>query len=62
MKIIVDKLPSNPARCPYSKWHPYPPIVESPGYYMCKSGSYEAHCNLNTNSSECNLLKKCTSR
>lgn len=36
--FIVESVPDSPKNCPFSKWHSYPPIVKSPGYYECKLG------------------------
>ena len=44
MKFIVDKMPKYESECPFSKWKPYPPIVEKTGDYFCDKDN--AICNL----------------
>lgn len=56
MKFIVDKLPKCSEECDFSKWHPYPPIIEEPGYYECTKNKRE--CNLTKGKNECYLLKE----
>ena len=56
MKFIVDKLPNNSQDCIFSKWHPYPPIIEEAGYYECVKCKMK--CNLSREESECHLLKE----
>lgn len=54
MKIVVDGLPIEQRECPFSKWHPYPPIVKDPGYYECE---YGGKCSLTRNSmNECRMF------
>lgn len=36
MKFIVDEMPKKQRECPFSDWHPYPPIVEKAGDWYCK--------------------------
>lgn len=36
--FIVEEVPKSPSQCPFSKWHPNPPILEEPGYYECLLG------------------------
>lgn len=36
--LIVEGVPECADDCPFSKWHPYPPIIETPGYYECQLG------------------------
>lgn len=36
--FIVEKVPRDPRDCPFSTWYPYPPVVQSPGYYECSFG------------------------
>ena len=52
MKFIVDKLPTA-CDCPFSRWKPYPPIVEEPGIYVCTLDN--RNCNLSNNG--CRYLK-----
>jgi len=35
MKFLVDQAPVSKDSCPFSKWVPYPPCIEEPGYYKC---------------------------
>ena len=53
MKFIVDKMPISSGDCLFSKWHPFPPICETPGYYECSLT--KKWCNLTE--IECDLLK-----
>lgn len=54
MKLLVDELPETPVQCPYSQWHPNPPILEEPGYYTCRK---EHKCNLGACDGECLMFK-----
>lgn len=54
MKILVDSLPRHPSVCPFSKFHPYPPIVEEPGYYTCNLTGKD--CSLKHDDG-CDMLK-----
>lgn len=54
MKILVDKMPETSHACLFSKWHPYPPIVEEPGYYECKIT--DKRCTLSK--IECSIFKE----
>ena len=56
MKIIVDEIVATPKNCPFSIWHPYPPIVEQPGYYTCDFDRTE--CKLDLIKKECNCFKE----
>lgn len=56
MKFLIDKLPDCSRKCIFSVWHPYPPIVEQPGYYECTKCGKE--CNLTAGKTECYLLKE----
>ena len=56
MKILVDKMVNNPKECYFSKWRPYPPIVEEPGYYMCSRLNIK--CNFEKEMTECYCFKE----
>lgn len=36
--FIVEEAPKSSRECPFSKWHPNPPILQEPGYYECGLG------------------------
>lgn len=47
--FMVEKIPKVASECPFSKWHPYPPMIEDPGYYECILGGncklYDDRCS-----------------
>lgn len=56
MKFVVDALPEQ-KDCPFSKWHPYPPIIEEPGYYQCKlAEGRNDGCYMDKENGECEFL------
>ena len=54
MKFIVDKMPETGEECPFSEWHPYPPIMEEVGAWYCKHD--DKKCNLC--GTECRWMKE----
>ena len=36
MKFIVDEMPNEERKCPFSTWKAYPPIIEKIGDWFCK--------------------------
>jgi len=54
MKFIVDKMPETEKECPFSEWHPYPPIMEEAGAWYCKHDN--KMCNLC--GTECKWMKQ----
>ena len=36
MKFIVDEMPKEERKCPFSDWETYPPIIEKAGDWVCK--------------------------
>ncbi len=58
MKLLVDELPTDPAKCPYSQWHLNPPTAAESGYYSCYyTCSKEPKCNLGSCEGECLMFK-----
>jgi hypothetical protein len=56
MKFVVDALPEQ-KDCPFSEWHPYPPIMEEPGYYRCKLAEVRNDgCYMDRENGECEFL------
>ena len=43
MNFLVDKLPSFPSECPFSRKEINPPILEEPWYYVCKLDEKECY-------------------
>ena len=57
MKFVVDELPENKGQCRFSRWHPYPPIIEEPGYYECNLiKGRNNNCYMDTENGECECL------